>query len=61
MSHIYESLLMIHDKYCMKRVYKVMEHESVPLFGPFQHKKLNQLLEKIQFDQNSMKPSQIQF
>ena len=52
---------MIHGRYCKKMGCTVMEHENVLLFDPFQRKKSNQLLERKQFDQNSMKPSQIQF
>ena len=52
---------MIRGRYCKKTGCTVMEHENVLLVDPFQRKKSNQLLERKQFDQNSMKPSQIQF
>ena len=53
--------VMIRDRYCKKTGYTIMEHESVLLFEPFQLGKLNLLLERKQFDQNNMKPSQIRF
>ena len=59
MSHKGE--FMIHGRYCKKMGCTVMEHGSVLLVDPFQRKKSNQLLERKQFYQNSMKPSQIQF
>ena len=52
---------MIHDRYCKKTGCTIMEHESVLLFDPFRLGKLNQLLERKRFDQNSMKPNQIRF